>query len=614
MKSVFDYSLKDKLKDKQVVIYGWTGDARTFALRLLQENISFDFFLNIYIEECLQPRLLNKPIISLDECKQKKDIVIIVSYQKAEEARCLLEDNGLGQYLIEIEQYHHLLKGESGIAIYGTGSRASAFYKQVQDILSVRCFVDSYKKGSLYGKDIIVPAELPQLPEDTAIVIASVHTREIYNTLIQNGIDCEKIFFIEYQFLIDAGQQQYRFPMHCFYYAVMDAYVRKQGVIIYGIREVAYALKQKFELINIQINKVVTREAIEEDGTIFQLAYEDMRNQVCIIADHYSETAQNALKQMGIADNHFIWLERHHWFWVADKEQICECLLDPHLGHVHARDGEAYAGFMKYEWDNGTGTKKVRILLLGGSTTSSFRVRQTPWCQYLSDCLKEEGISHIIYNGGIESYRATQELIKLIRDGIWLSPDMVISYSGINNMKETFVGPASSDYQEILFKSITAQFHSDIDGLGKPKNVSWGVQSEVSAFDYWFSQIKMQKAICGCWNIKYFSFLQPTLFTKKIESDYDIDLDAAAYIGYLYDKEKNEFFCTEAVEESRKVACDIKKEFRERGKEIRDTWFCDLSQIFDNRENVYMDDNHIYDWANNVLAQKIFDKIKGALE
>ena len=162
MKSVFDYSLKEKLGDRQVIVYGWEGDAKSFALRLLENNISFDYFLQAEKGEYYQPCLLNKPIIGLDECRQKKDIVIIVSYKKAKEARCLLEENGLSQYLVEIEQYHPALKSDAGIAIYGTGSRASAFYKQVQGELNVHCFIDSYKTGTLFEKDIIIPAELEQ--------------------------------------------------------------------------------------------------------------------------------------------------------------------------------------------------------------------------------------------------------------------------------------------------------------------------------------------------------------------------------------------------------------------------------------------------------------------
>ena len=82
MKSVFVYSLKDKLRDKQVIVYGWGGDAKTFALRLLENNIPFDYFLHTDKGKYYQPCLLNKPIIDLDECRQKKHIVIIVSSYK----------------------------------------------------------------------------------------------------------------------------------------------------------------------------------------------------------------------------------------------------------------------------------------------------------------------------------------------------------------------------------------------------------------------------------------------------------------------------------------------------------------------------------------------------
>jgi hypothetical protein len=52
----------------------------------------------------------------------------------------------------------------------------------------------------------------------------------------------------------------------------------------------------------------------------------------------------------------------------------------------------------------------------------------------LSKLLTADGYSGTIVNGGTGGYSSNQELIKLIRDGLEFKPDIVISYSGINDM------------------------------------------------------------------------------------------------------------------------------------------------------------------------------------
>ncbi len=76
----------------------------------------------------------------------------------------------------------------------------------------------------------------------------------------------------------------------------------------------------------------------------------------------------------------------------------------------------------------------LKIVALGGSTTESTLHYIKGWVQYFTEYLRQNNISAVVYCGGVCAYTSSQELLKLIRDVIPLKPDIVLSYSGNNDL------------------------------------------------------------------------------------------------------------------------------------------------------------------------------------
>ncbi len=57
----------------------------------------------------------------------------------------------------------------------------------------------------------------------------------------------------------------------------------------------------------------------------------------------------------------------------------------------------------------------------------------TNWTEWLEIILREKSYSVEVLAGGIQGYASSQELLKLIQDVLILRPDLVISFSGIND-------------------------------------------------------------------------------------------------------------------------------------------------------------------------------------
>lgn len=73
----------------------------------------------------------------------------------------------------------------------------------------------------------------------------------------------------------------------------------------------------------------------------------------------------------------------------------------------------------------------LKVFLTGGSTTDQ-ALDTDNWPKFLAERLKKEHVSFVLYNGAVGGYGTSQELLKLLRDGLILKPDLHISYSGAN--------------------------------------------------------------------------------------------------------------------------------------------------------------------------------------
>lgn len=616
MNSIYEYINLEKIKGKEVVCFGCL-DAKEFAVRLLEQDISFDYFLFLGDEKFILPQMMNKQIISINELMLLENYVVIVSYNELKHAYQVLGELELDDKIIQIEKIKEELFNTSNLVIYGTGERAKRIYKEISDFIEVTCFCDTSmdKAGSYFMDKLVIHASaLSDLPNDTCVIIGSTYYNEIRSTVLQYGIDEKHIFCVEYDITIFPDKEH---KMTYKLKAVLDLIhdYKDKSFIIYGQKNIVREMSNIFLNLGINVNETIERDEFQEDGTVCSLAYYNLHDVICVIVDAYSTYTHDLLEGLGLLETCYVWLENYSSFNFTCTDRLYKCVLDPHLGHAHISKNEEYPGFIKYKYSGSEDNKPIVILTLGGSTTSAYGVRQKPWSEYLSEILIEKGINHVLYCGGIDSYTASQELIKLIRDGIWLKPDYVISYSGINNMSILSKTPFVHYYQKEFYDSVVDSISPS--HWGAMQGVNYGVEPCCDNFEYYFSQVKMMHAICGNLEIGYKAFLQPILYTKeKIDSN-DTDLDIMFLMGYGFLADRTTGKLVSLSEGKTSYADKLYESavhFRTMGKTIHQPWFCDLSDLFDGESGVYIDPCHVCGRGNKIIAEKIYQTIRDDLK
>ena len=471
--------------------------------------------------------------------------------------------------------------------------------QEYKECLSIKCFCDSNeKKAGTYfeGKEVIHFSALKSLPKDTVVIIASTFDKEIFAKAVECHIEENNILTVENCFselMVYSNERKCYYNEECLFRFFYNYKNRK--VVLYGECCLVRMLADKMKMLDFTFTKIVGRNTEKEDGTIYNLLYSVQSDEVVLLADELSSSMEKVLKTMDI---NYIWLNAYDAF----QGILQNCLLDPNLGHSLSKQNEEYNGFIKYEYKK-ENQKPIKIVSLGGSTTSAFWVSNKSWSEFLSEKLKSKGISHTIYCGGIQSYGVAQEFIKLVRDVLVLKPDIVISYSGANDISRVDY-PFISPYQIELFESL--KNWKDCNGYGgKKEGINLGIKNSSDSFSYWFIMERLMNGVCKEVNINFRAFLQPILFSK--EKCCQDDVDVAVFYGYLYDMDKNEF-CAIGSNQFYALELEAAKMFRKNGEKVDKPWFFDFSGIFDGeRGMLYMDECHVYEKGNRIIADRIFE-------
>lgn len=603
--SIFVYKNQAIVPDINIIILGCLDSARAFAMRLLNHDIQFDYFLCPVAGNYMFPQILNKSVIDFDACRKMERAIIVAPWSELENARRILSREGLEEYLVEVESLNPIIRATSTLVVWGTGSRAEHFYSNYKDCLDIKYFCDSNKEKAgtyFYGKEIIHFSVLGNLPKDTVVIVASTAYCEISEKALQCGIDKNNIFCIKYKlndFVIKLGEEEYfSYPESALSSMILD--FRNENLILYGNTKIVKKFIQRMDKLGVAFAKAVGRDALNEDGTIFNLSYTLEGNEVIALLDNQSWELETMLEQIGTS---YFWIKTYSSFQILPDQSITK-LLDPNLGNSYSRGSDDYPGFIKFEYIQEACSEPIRIVTLGGSTTSAFSVRNKTWSEYLSNELQKKGVSHIIYCGGMQSYRVSQEVVKLIRDALLLKPDFIISYSGVNELdlrnSQSLRHPFLNYYQLEMFEEIGRSLR-DSD-----RKLTWGIQNNMDVFEYWFMMERIMNSICETLKIRMKAFLQPILYTKA--KCYQTDADVAAKYGFFYDLDRMEFVRIDD-DKNAHLELEFAKSFRENGQIIHESWFCDLSSIFDDKEYVYMDTCHVYEKGNRLIAAKIFEEI-----
>jgi len=260
----------------------------------------------------------------------------------------------------------------------------------------------------------------------------------------------------------------------------------------------------------------------------------------------------------------------------------------------------------------------LRIVALGGSTTESTYSFYKGWAYYLSEILQKKHIPSIIYCGGVGGYTSSQELLKLIRDVLPLNPDIVLSYSGFNDLysisphikayrknlniyKRPFIHPFQVEFcNKILqtYKQKDEEIPVFFNNPGKTENsISYGLENDKTGAEFWIYNTRMMHAIAKEFGILFMSFFQPFL-----RNGYYNITDTQQAIIYKYGIGLKHYLESDATAIQENVLA-IKQKIK------KYDYITDLSDIFIKHDNIYFDVVHVYEKGNEIIADNIYSII-----
>ena len=278
--------------------------------------------------------------------------------------------------------------------------------------------------------------------------------------------------------------------------------------------------------------------------------------------------------------------------------------LDPLLGHAHdvealRREGlEAIPGFAIL--GDPDSREAMRIVLLGGSTTDA-AICLGNWPPHLHRLIQARGIESVIYNGGVGSFDTDKELLKLIRDVLSLEPDLVISYSGANEVDPGANFPMAHNYQvkimERLAYGATPPVLPNAVALanrflrhGSIRGVNFGPEIDLPRPERWERNLRLMHAITKALGIDFLAVLQPVL-------------GVGAYRPTAREEaivETNDFcrryppFYEAAIPIARKLS-----------------FAADFTDLFAEESDLYLDDCHLKDQGNRLVAEAMLREMEG---
>lgn len=330
--------------------------------------------------------------------------------------------------------------------------------------------------------------------------------------------------------------------------------------------ENAQYLKEILKKYHIEIEQ----EIYGED--IYKLEYEDIDNISVIVAEkdaYKSERVCDVLDGLGFG------LEK------LDYTALVCCMLrantfykprirDALVGNSGYFTSEKYPGYIVYGDEE---LAKVKIMILGNSTSTSGVYRTVPWTHFLYEMLSEAGYNSIIYDGAVCANGIVDEFLRMMRDIEPLQPDYVISFSGYcNTYDRKVINQFNTDSGEWIVKF-------DHDAIS-------GINSSETLYDFWFRISKLMKLVAEYYGVRVYSFLQPMSAVKE-----NLDFIETG----IYD-----------ITEHRKHI----KDYKNRAALEKDKFYTNLLSMFEGKEEMYIDMIHYSTEANRQIAECIYDVMK----
>lgn len=248
------------------------------------------------------------------------------------------------------------------------------------------------------------------------------------------------------------------------------------------------------------------------------------------------------------------------------------------------------------------GEGKLKIMLLGSSTSDLGEAGQKCWPCWMYDALTEMGIDCTVYAGAVAGYCSGQEALKLFRDINTLKPDLVLSYSGVNDVgggTHLPGHPLVNRYQNRMWNQILSIRGTIPDSLDM-RNIQaleYGPRDDnSSASEVWVNHQKKMQGMCQAFHIPFLTVLEPFISCGcVIEPQLQELLEKGGVTQSYYDGQ-----------------LAFVREVKEAMKDL--PYFRDLSEGLSGETCVFLDSMHYNEKGQRIMGKKVADLIVQALK
>ena len=495
----------------------------------------------------------------------------------------------------------------------GEGAARNILYLDRYEIAYI-CDNDQKKWGTKLMDILIRPPSvlLAEERQNIIVFITSCYGNEISLWLIEHeiaylgseiflsqendgtfkGIDKNHIVWVNKHYILERCSRRAENRKMLIYGTGAAAEMTSRMLSIYDI-DAEYYLDDEFTD-NVFENKSVR--------SCFDIVFEKKEDIFIIIAhdkESYGVSRQKFI-QLGLVEN----VDFTYWLYNIYREDICiSTHFDVTLGYSRIKSQQE--GFELFgDTDN---PEALKIVALGGSTTESTYCNVKGWAQYLAERFAANHISTAMYCGGVSGYQSSQELLKLIRDVLPLQPNVVLSYSGYNDLYHYHGNklgeypsvcrkrPFIHEYQVKCVENMLSKYSAE------ERIAYYGLENDKKAPEIWLDNIRAMYAIAKEFNISFFSFLQPFRYNDKSELSKFQSTVFSRIHWCWHDRER---LLKLKFADSESVAYD----YRELQAAIKDIgYITDLTNIFfDCADVIYRDQAHVTERGNEIIAENIY--------
>lgn len=555
------YTLSQKYVNKKVVVFGVNRSSIVLFTKL---SINYQVNVSLFWDadnRFVGQYLVNRRIVSTDELRGIKDFIVIIpkAISKDEVLQSAMSDIDVF-YIDEVLSLNEELK-EMEIYIYGIGHRGEIIYDELQEqgiAVTGVCVTDKGKVEKWCGHDVISIGQIDR-HENCAVIIATDIKRSQNEMLEQlekfNSIQKYILYFM-HEGIISEGN---------FFQVINFALLKRKEIWFYcSDNENILYLNDILKRYHINITKTICNEGI------FDLEYENINNISVIVAENdcaRMEWACNTLDSMGFGLEKWDYTATGSYTFTSALNRVIK--KDVLIGKS-TYENEKYPGYVVYGNDK---SAKVRMMILGGSTSTDHIYRTTSWVRFLYEKLLAAGYDVVIFNGAVCAHGIVDEFLHMLRDIEPLKPDYVISFSGVNDTyrKQT----------KNLFNTRHAEDMISVDG-----DYISGIESNETLYDFWCRISMLIHITAKQYGAKAYSFLQPMAMANE-----KLDLIEIGMYDY--------------TEHTKYV-----KDFRKRASEEKDIFYENLMSMFETNKNVYIDHCHYSTRANEIIAERVFKSIE----